>query len=121
MDCLIDERVLHSTGPITKNMIDVQVKYVLAFVFEHLKHRIKAGQMASIIQIMLHWMLNPITSFTLKNFISRELYHIQKMFWDRQADGVIYSSTDGLATVSSMDLQLEILYTMVKATKHLRF
>jgi len=36
MDALIDERVLHSTGPITKIIIDVQVKYVLAFIFEHL-------------------------------------------------------------------------------------
>jgi hypothetical protein len=96
MDSLIDERVLHSTGPITKNMIDVQVKYVLAFIFEHLKHKIKPGQMANIVQIMLHWMLNPIMSFTLKNFIATELYHIQKMFWERQADEVIYSSADGL-------------------------
>lgn len=32
--------------------------------------------MASVVQIMLHWMLNPITSFTLKNFIATEFYHI---------------------------------------------
>jgi hypothetical protein len=51
--------------------------------------------MASIIQIMLHWMLNPITSFTLKNFIATEFYHVQKMFWERQTDEVIYSSPDG--------------------------
>jgi len=120
MDSLIDERVLHSTGPITKNMIDVQVKYVLAFIFEHLKHRIKPGQMASVVQIMLHWMLNPITSFTLKNFIATEFYHIQKMFWERTTDENIYSSPDNSVHVTNMDLQLEILYTMVKAIKHLR-
>ena len=40
MDSLIDDRVLHSTGPISKSMIDVQVKYVIAFIFEHLKHKI---------------------------------------------------------------------------------
>jgi hypothetical protein len=49
MDSLIDDRVLHSTGPINRNMIDVQVKYVISFIFEHLKPNIKQSQMASVV------------------------------------------------------------------------
>lgn len=67
-------------------------------------------------------MLNPVTSFTLKNFIATEFYHIQKKFWERSvSDEVIYTSPDGSVSVTNVDLQLEILYTMIKAIKHLRF
>lgn len=93
---------------------------MLAFIFEHLKEKIKPGQMASVVQIMLHWMLNPITSFTLKNFIATEFYHIQKMFWERTTDDLTFNGPQGTITVTNMDLQHEILYTMVKAIKHLR-
>jgi hypothetical protein len=64
-------------------------------------------------------MLNPITSFTLKNFMATEFYHIQKMFWERPTNEVIYSTNDGV-TVTNLDLQHEVLYTMVKSIKHLR-
>jgi hypothetical protein len=42
------------------------------------------------------------------------------MFWERTTDDNIYSSPDNSVHVTNMDLQLEILYTMVKAIKHLR-
>jgi hypothetical protein len=61
--------------------------------------------MASIVQIMMHWMLNPITSFTLKNHIATELYHIQKQTWERsRLDEVIYTSVDGFIQVTNMEL-----------------
>lgn len=61
--------------------------------------------MAGVVQIMMHWMLNPITGFTLKNHIATELYHIQKQVWEKsRLDEIIYTSPDGFVKVTNMEL-----------------
>lgn len=54
---------------------------------------------------MMHWMLNPITGFTLKNHIATELYHIQKQVWEKsRLDEIIYTSPDSFVKVTNMEL-----------------